>query len=83
MILSIHQKYNKPYVPLSQQKKLPKTISLYYMEDKQKSSYDELVDVSKSVMSSYQTTDEEIHNLEEATRLQSKCRSTMEHSWRG
>ena len=74
VILSIHEKYNKPYVPLSQQKKLPKTISLYYMEDKQKSSYDELVDVSKSVMSSYQTTDEEIHNLEEATRLQSKCR---------
>ena len=44
------------------------------MEDNQKSSYDEFVDVSKFVMSSYQTTDEEIHNLEEATRLQSKCR---------
>ena len=44
------------------------------MEDKQNSCYDELVDVSKSVMSSYQTTDEEIHNLEEASRLQSKCK---------
>jgi len=64
VILSIHEKYNKPYVPLSQQKILPKTISSYYMEDKQNSSNDELVEVSKSVMSSYQTTNEEIHRAD-------------------
>lgn len=73
-VLSIHEKYNKPYIPLSQQKKLPKTICSYYMEDKQNSLYDELVDVSKSIMSSYEITDEEIHNLGKATQLQSKCR---------
>ena len=41
------------------------------MQDKQNSSRDKLVDVSKSVMTVYQTTDEEIHNLEEKTQLQS------------
>ena len=44
------------------------------MEDKQSSTYSELVDIAKSVMDSYKATDEEIRNLEEATQLQSKCR---------
>ena len=44
------------------------------MEDKQSSTYSELVDIVKSVMDSYKATDEEIRNLEEATQLQSKCR---------
>ena len=66
-ILSIHEKHNKLYLPLSQQKKLPVTNSSFCMDDYQTSPYAELVDKACSVMRSYKITDEEILNLEEAT----------------
>ena len=61
------------FLPLSQQKKLPVTISSFCMDDNQISTYVELVDRACSV-SSYKITDEKILNLEQAIQLQSKCK---------
>jgi len=51
-----------------------KIIFLLYTEDKVSLSLEELVECAKSVMQSYQITDDEISNLEKATQLQSRCR---------
>jgi len=49
------------------------------MEDKVDSVHEELVECAKSTMQSYQVTDDEICNLEKATRLQSKCKLWSVH----
>ena len=49
------------------------------MNDKLNSTYSELVDAAHTVTSSYKVSDKEIHNLEEATQLQSKCRLWTTH----
>ena len=53
---------------------MPITVSSFYMDDKVNSTYSELVNAAHTVMSSYKVSDEEIHNLQEETQLQSKCR---------
>ena len=73
-IFSVHEKFNTPYLPLSQQRQMPKTISSLYMEEKVGSTHEELVECAKSAIQSYHITEEEICNLENATQLQSKCR---------
>ena len=78
-ILSIHEKYNKPYLPLSEEKKLPKTVSSFYMDEKLNSTYTELIDAAHTIVSSYKVSDEEIHNLEKVTELQSRCRLWCTH----
>ena len=78
-VLSIHEEYNKPYLPLSEQNKLPKTVSSFCMDDKLNSTYSELDNAAHTVMSSYKISDEESHNLQEATQLQSKCRLWSTH----
>jgi len=71
-IFAVHEKFNKPYLPVSQQTKLPSVLSAFYNEDKVNSVHEGLVECTKSIMQSYQMIDDEICNLEKATRLQSK-----------
>ena len=49
------------------------------MDDKLNSTYSELVNAAHTVMKSYNVSDEEIHNLQEATQLQPKCRLWSTH----
>ena len=60
-------------------KEIAKTVSSFYMDDKLNSTYSELVNAAHTAMSSYKVSDEEIHNLQEATQLQSKCRLWSTH----
>ena len=73
-ILSIHHKFNKPFLPISQTVQLPPTITSLFSPAKTKLSYDELVMAAENVKASYIVTDEESKNLEEATRLQARCK---------
>ena len=73
-ILSIHHKFNKPFLPVSQTVQLPPTITSLFSPAKTKLSYDELVIAAENVKASYIVTDEESKNLEEATRLQARCK---------
>ena len=73
-IFSVHEKFNTPYIPLSQQRKMPKTISSLYNEEKVSSKHGELVECARLAIQSYDITEEEINNLEKATQLQSKCK---------
>ena len=52
---------------------LPPAITLLFSPLKTKLSYDELVIAAENVKESYIVTDEE-SNLEEATRLQARCK---------
>ena len=71
-ILSVHHKFNEPFVPVSQRVQLPPTITSLFEPTKTKLSYDELVVAAENVKSSYSVTDEESRNLEEVTRLQAR-----------
>ena len=50
------------------------TISSFGMDDYLTLTYGELVERACSVMISYEVTDKEALNLEQATQLQSKCK---------
>ena len=61
-------------MPVSQRLQLPPTITSLFEPAKTKLSYDELVVAAKNVKASYSVTEEETRNLEEATRLQARCK---------
>ena len=73
-ILSVHHKFNKPFLPVSQRVQLPPTIMSLFDLAKTKLSYDELVVAAENVKASYSITEEESKNLEVATRLQARCK---------
>ena len=61
-------------MPVSQGLQLPPTITSLFEPAKTKLSYNELVVTAKNVKASYSVTEEESRNLEEATRLQARCK---------
>ena len=69
-VLSVHHKFNKPYLPVSQAKS---RLSLLHDQSKEKASYTELLQCAVSLKATYKVRDEEITTLEESIRLQSKC----------
>ena len=71
--LSIHEKFNKPYLPLYKESKIPKTISSLYMEDTVSSTLEKFVECVKSVMQSYQITLWSIYRAGRITASNFKC----------
>ena len=78
-ILAIHQKFNKPFLPASQTKSLPKTVTSFADPNGITMTYDELIKVSMSIKDSYRVSADESRNLEECTQLQSKCKLWGSH----
>ena len=66
-------------MPVSQRLQLPPTISSLFEPTKTKLLYDKLVVTAKNVKASYSVTDEESRNLEEATKLQARCKLWEPH----
>lgn len=66
-VLSVHHKFNKPYLPVSQAKSLPATIISLHDQSKEKASYSELLQCAISLKATYKVSDEEITALEEST----------------
>jgi len=56
-ILSIHHKFNGPFVPVSQKVQLPPTITSLFDTSKMKLSYEVLLTAGKIVKSSYRVID--------------------------
>ena len=69
----MHHKYNDPFKPKSTTKQLPLPISSFYDKNKVNLSLEELIVLGISIKNSYKITDNDAMNLEELTRLQSKC----------
>ena len=78
-ILAIHQKFNKPFLPASQTKSLPKTVTSFADPNGITMTYDELIMVSMSIKDSYRVSADESRNLEECTQLQSKWKLWGSH----
>ena len=73
-ILSTHLNFNKPFIPMSQTKPLPKTIISFTHPDGMNMDYYKLTVQSKSIKDTYKVSVDESRNLEECTQLQSKCK---------
>ena len=76
VVLAVHHKYNDPFKPKSTTKQLPLPISSFYDKNKVNLSLEELIVLGIAIKNSYKITDNDAMNLEELTRLQSKC-----HLW--
>ena len=68
-ILAIHEKFNKSFLPMSQTKSLPKTVTSFADPNGTTMTYDELIMVSKSIKGSYKVSTDKSRNLEECTQL--------------
>ena len=58
-ILSVHYKYNKPYLPVSQSMNLPSTVSSLHDKSKEQASYTELLECALLAKSTYKVGTEE------------------------
>jgi len=78
-ILSIHHKYNKPFIPVSQNKSLPKPVTSFANHDGIKMTSDQIKTHCREIRSTYKVSNEEAKDLEESTRLQSKSKLWSTH----
>ena len=78
-ILAIHQKFNKPFLPVSHTKSLPKTVTSFADPIGITMTYNELIKVYELIKDNYKISADESRNLEECTQLHSKCRLWGNH----
>ena len=71
-MLLVHLQYNDPFKPKSTTRQLLLKIISFY-DKKETLQLEELIVYAKSIKSSYKVTHEEAMNLEELTRMQSRC----------
>ena len=76
VVLAVHHKYNDPFKPKSTTRQSPLPIRSFYDKNKVNLSLEELIALGISIKDSYRIIDNDAMNLEEFTRLQSKC-----HLW--